>query len=107
MSVFLTALYCDVNEQWELPSLVGIRHKMRRRGQEHGLVVQHEAVECLHKVLEKYISNIILACKEVAEVRRSGRGVSVSILPTDSSLLVSIGPDSFPSNDCTCPLFQK
>lgn len=66
------------DESWELPSLVGIRHKMRRRGVEHGLVVDHKAVECLHKTLENYMGNIILACKEVSDIRRSSHLPAVS-----------------------------
>lgn len=58
------------DESWELPSMVGLRQKMRKRCQEQSLTVSQEAVEGLHRTVEAYITNIITAALEVAKIRR-------------------------------------
>ncbi len=58
------------DESWELPSLVGLRHKMRKRCQEHSLAVAQDAVDGLHRTVEAYVTNIIAACLQVAKLRR-------------------------------------
>eukprot|EP00283_Hemiselmis_rufescens_P010728 CAMPEP_0173435816 /NCGR_PEP_ID=MMETSP1357-20121228/15604_1 /TAXON_ID=77926 /ORGANISM="Hemiselmis rufescens, Strain PCC563" /LENGTH=233 /DNA_ID=CAMNT_0014400843 /DNA_START=178 /DNA_END=875 /DNA_ORIENTATION=+ len=59
------------DESWELPSLVGVRHKMRRRCEEQGLSVHADAIECMHKTVELYIKNMVVACMEVSKLRRA------------------------------------
>mmetsp|Transcript_559 Transcript_559/g.1260 ORF Transcript_559/g.1260 Transcript_559/m.1260 type:complete len:273 (+) Transcript_559:171-989(+) len=85
------------DESWELPSVVGLRQKMRKRCQEHSLTLAQEAVEGLHKTMEEYVVNIIAACLQVAKLRRGSdeppKPGRASIHPQDLVVAMALQPE--------------
>jgi hypothetical protein len=71
------------DESLELPSLMKLRHSMRKRCRDYSLDVPQESVEFVQKSVEMYIEMVMKELQRAAKLRRSASG-AVPASPTSS-----------------------